>query len=338
MDSNSESFLECWPQLRRWFRRGARDLPWRKEPVDPYKIWISEVMSQQSTMATVVPFFNKWIQHFPTIYKLAEATEDEVLSLWAGLGYYSRARNVRLAALEIVAGRADGRWEEWPEDLGQWLSLKGVGPYTAAAVLSIGLGRKALPADGNVYRVGARFFGVEDPLNSSSDRKQIEALLEAALRSRKVRDASVFSQSLMELGALVCRPGTQALCEVCPLAAGCVSRGTMSEGVPKPKKRRAMIEVFELLDLSTWDGKFVVIPEGARLAGQWEFPRTELTKMEFERLQPQLDFEIRHSITHHKYRVGVMGAGCPGQVPKPEGQVLTTLTRKILNKWESLDA
>lgn len=336
VDKRVEAFLGQWPQLRTWYRKGARDLPWRRDPVDPYKVWISEMMSQQSTMATVVPYFHKWMKRFPNIEDLAKASEAEVLELWAGLGYYSRARNVRAAAIEILEGREQGRWQFWPSNTEQWESLKGVGPYTAAAVLSIGLGKKALPADGNVYRVGARFFGVPDPLNSGKDKRKIAELFQKALASSKIRQASVFSQSLMELGALLCKPGAQALCELCPLAPACKSQGEAAAELPKVKRRRAMLDVFELVDLSNWDGGFMRISEGKRLAGQWEIPRKTLSKKEYECIKPSFDFELRHSITHHKYRVGVVGASRGYRAPKVlKGQVLTTLTRKILEKCES---
>jgi A/G-specific adenine glycosylase len=348
--TQSSRFVEVWPELRTWFGVGARPLPWRKAPVDPYKIWISEVMSQQSTMKTVIPYFERWMELFPRLENLAAAHPDAVLRAWAGLGYYSRARNIHRAAQDIVAWRAQ-HGGEWPQEPQQWLEFKGVGPYTAAAVCAIAFARAAVPVDGNVLRVGARIFGLEDPLNSSADRNRIEAILAEAIKEIPTPEIPLFAQSLMELGALVCRPGGQALCEVCPLASICQARleGQVPQW-PRPKKRPTIQEKHLLAEIS-WDGGTQIllrqIPRGERLEGQWEFPLREVNPAEIEKLahNSQLLGPVTHSITRYRFKVwgelrprrpGRLGAGeCLSDWQRDERH-LTTLTRKLLLRLDSL--
>lgn len=346
LSQNAEIFLGHWPELKKWYRKGARDLPWRKGAVDPYGVWISEMMSQQSVMKTVVPYYERWMKTFPSLASLAAASEDDVLKMWAGLGYYSRARNI------LKAAKLLNDLSEWPQSEDEMRALPGVGPYTAAAVLSIGLGKKALAVDGNVLRVGARFFGIKDPLNASKDRVQIEVILREVLSKIRPQDASVFTQSLMELGSLVCRPKASALCELCPLQTSCVALQKNKVALwPLAKKRREVMEVFQLAELNPSRITVRKIPKGQRLQGQWEIPLRSLSAAEFKKLSCKSKglALVNHSITHHKYRVLVQpNTRRPEAKPKAQGGDqsspatfkaselatsglhLTTLTQKIL--------
>jgi A/G-specific adenine glycosylase len=343
-------FLKAWPLFRDWYASGARELPWRRSPVDPYAIWISEVMSQQSTMKTVVPYFTRWMQKFPTLQSLAEAPQDEVLKSWAGLGYYSRARNVHATASALARHLSENAGA-WPTRAQEWQCFKGVGPYTAAAVASIAFGDRVVPIDGNVLRVGARVFGHPDPLNTSKDRKQIEARFAEAVVGIETSELPIFGQSLMELGALVCRPGSQALCEVCPLARICVAQreGKVSEW-PLPKRRPLTLERYLVADVF-WDGGaemlFRKIPPGERLEGQWELPLRTVRAEELEQISNNFNVlgPVTHSITRYRFKAWAVLQGAPAGRPKNGEQWaawrepdlhLTTLTRKLLLKIDAL--
>ncbi len=201
-------------KLLRWYRRSRRPLPWRIAP-DPYRIWVSELMLQQTRVETVVPYFLRFIERFPDLASLASAAEGEVLALWSGLGYYSRARALHRGARVLVLER-DG---SFPEDVEGWMELPGVGRYTAGAIVSIALGKPAPILDGNVARVLVRLFGLRgDPRGAALNRD----LWNLAARILPRRSISDFNQALMELGALVCTPRSPR-CLVCPLRDECVS-------------------------------------------------------------------------------------------------------------------
>ena len=200
-----------WPErLLAWFDRHKRDLPWREDkPRNPYHVWISEIMLQQTRTEAVKPYFNSWMERFPTISALARAKESEVLHQWQGLGYYSRARNIHKAAMEM-AETYGGRLPERKEDI---LSLPGIGSYTAGAILSMAYGKREGAIDGNVLRVYARLYQVEEDILKSRGRKKIEALVKETLPDR----AGDFNEALMDLGADICIPKNPR-CSLCPLA------------------------------------------------------------------------------------------------------------------------
>jgi A/G-specific adenine glycosylase len=346
----ANDFLGAWPRLRAWYAGGARALPWRKAPIDPYFVWISEVMSQQSTLKTVIPYFSRWMQKFPTLQSLARAPQDEVLKAWAGLGYYSRARNVHATAGALATHLSESGGV-WPSRATEWQRFKGVGPYTAAAVASIAFGDRVVPVDGNVLRVGARVFGQPDPLNTSKDRKQIESLFNDVVSKVDASDLPIFGQSLMELGALVCRPGTQALCELCPLSDICVAHqaGRMHEW-PLPKRRPLTLEKHLVADVF-WDGGtemlFRKIPAGERLEGQWELPLRQVEPSELEQISSNFSVlgPVTHSITRYRFKAWAVLRGAPGGSPQKGEEWaawrepdlhLTTLTRKLLLKIDAL--
>jgi len=216
LHSNLASSREAFaPALTRWFKHNARPLPWR-ENYDPYHVWISEIMLQQTQMERGVTYFQRWMSQLPCPRSVTQAKEDEVLKLWEGLGYYNRARNLMRAA-RVMVDRHEGRV---PADKAALLALPGIGPYTAAAILSIAYERDEPLVDGNVARVLARVFDLDAPVGETATQKALWALAGELLPPGQARD---FNQGLMELGALVCKP-LNPTCETCPLAELCEAR------------------------------------------------------------------------------------------------------------------
>ena len=196
--------------LLHWYGEYGRDLPWRRSR-DPYAIWLSEIILQQTRIAQGQAYWERFMARFPDVETLAAATEDEVLRLWQGLGYYSRGRNLLTAARQITARGA------FPDTLAEIRALKGVGDYTAAAIGSIAFGLPAAVLDGNVYRVLARYYGIATPVGSTAAKKEFSALAQALLPPGRPGD---FNQALMDFGALQCTPAAP-LCLSCPLATRC---------------------------------------------------------------------------------------------------------------------
>ena len=195
-----------------WYAENGRDLPWRRTR-DPYAVWLSEIILQQTRVAQGLAYWERFMEHFPTVDDLAAAPEDEVLRLWQGLGYYSRARNLHAAAKQIVAMGG------FPDTLEGIRSLKGVGDYTAAAIGSIAFGLPAAVVDGNVYRVLARYFGIATPVGTTEAKKEFTALANRLLPA----DApAAFNQGMMDFGATCCTPANPA-CLTCPLQPSCVA-------------------------------------------------------------------------------------------------------------------
>ena len=201
--------------LLRWFEANCRDLPWRQTR-DPYAVWLSEVILQQTRTEQGRPYWERFMRRWPTVEQLASATEDEVLREWQGLGYYSRARNLLTAARQVVAA---GRW---PRTLEGLRGLKGVGDYTAAAIGSIAFGLPAAVVDGNVYRVLARYYGIATPVNTTAGKKEFAALAQSLLPPAQ---ASAYNQAIMDFGATQCLP-TSPRCPCCPLAETCTALST----------------------------------------------------------------------------------------------------------------
>lgn len=205
------SAVADWPDaLTQWYKKQQRVLPWRNQSPNPYPIWVSEIMLQQTQVDTVIPYFNRFIEAFPELSDLANADEDTILKLWAGLGYYSRARNLHAAAKIINT-------TGWPTQYANLKELPGLGFYTAAAVASLAFGEPVPVVDGNVIRVFTRFFGL--PEDSTTQRMKTH-LFDRLLPAVKTQKPSDFNQAMMELGALVCKPKSPQ-CPACPLQAGC---------------------------------------------------------------------------------------------------------------------
>lgn len=355
------SDVKAMKALLAWFEKNARALPWRTNQEflkNPYAVWVSEVMSQQSTMAMMLPYFEKWMKRFPTLESLATAPLNEVEPFWAGLGYYSRVRNLHQAAIELL--QLSGGIS-YPHNYEAWLILPGVGPYTAAAVTAICFDQKKIPIDGNVIRVFSRFLGIQDPLNSSADRAKLELTLAQWEQRLPPSKAGAFAQAVMDLGAGVCRPRELAHCEGCPLSFACVAhqKGLQSE-IPQKKSRPAMRERVSFVPIyrDRDDSRALLlrqIPKGQRLSGHWALPEWELSKAEGFDILPQLSekFEvfkpIRHTITCHRYQLFGVEAGvwpekaAPvgheffeldallGLKPMPRPLSISTATRKILH-------
>lgn len=257
--------------LIEWFKREQRNLPWRKDR-DPYKIWVSEVMLQQTRVDTVIPYFNRFIDWFPTVEDLAGADEQKVLKAWEGLGYYSRVRNLQ-AAVKEVKEKYNGVVPDSPEEISR---LKGVGPYTAGAILSIAYGIPEPAVDGNVMRVLSRILLIKEDIAKPRARKIFE---EAVRELISYEDPSSFNQALMELGALICIP-SQPACLLCPVRENCQAfhAGVQNELPIKSKKTKKRNIKLAAMILFDDQGKVVIHkrPDDGLLAKLWEFPNVEI--------------------------------------------------------------
>ena len=252
--------------LAAWYEAGHRDLPWRRDR-DPYRILVSEAMLVQTTVAAVIPYFERFLARFPTVEALAAADEADVLKAWEGLGYYRRARQLQSAARAVV-DRHGGRLPETAEEL---LALPGVGPYIAGAILSFAFDRPAPIVEANTQRVLARLIAWEGDLKTTASRRR---LWEVAADLVPPEGAGRFNQAIMELGATVCSP-REPMCLVCPVASECRARSLgLQDAIPTKSARAAPQEVFEATFLVERDGRFLIVRRGpGRLwEGFWEFP------------------------------------------------------------------
>lgn len=262
--------MEFHKSLILWYLQNKRDLPWRKT-MAPYPIWLSEIMLQQTRVAQGLPYFLRFIDAFPTVQDMAQAPEEQVLKLWQGLGYYSRARNLHATAKQ-VAFEMGGNF---PDSYAGLLKLKGVGDYTAAAIASISYGEPVPVVDGNVYRVLSRYFGIETDISSSGAKKQFTELAASLL---PIKQASEFNQAMMEFGALQCVPKSPD-CGSCIFTINCVAFNTGRVGqLPvKLKKTKVTNRYFNYLVIKDKDNKSVVQKRTAK--GIWhnlyEFPLLE---------------------------------------------------------------
>lgn len=249
-------------RLRAWFRRHGRDLPWRRTR-DPYAILVSEVMLQQTTVAAVVPYFERWMKRFPSAAELAAAEESEVLALWQGLGYYRRARNLHAAASKVCKRMAG----MFPRDYEGLRSLPGVGDYTAQAVRAFAYDKPVPVLDANVIRVVARLFEIRAPVDTAKGMAKVRAALESLLPQRGGRE---FISSIMELGALVCRAGRPD-CLLCPLKQFCAAKHPEKLPVKAPKT-----PITSRVEHAAWvsEGETILLQQsaGRRWAGLWRLP------------------------------------------------------------------
>ena len=258
--------------LLEWYRANARVLPWRGI-TDPYRIWVSEIMLQQTRVAAVIGYYERFLAALPTVESLAAAPEEQLMKLWEGLGYYSRARNLQKAAREIMARGS------FPDTYGELLNLPGVGDYTASAVAAIAFGRREPAVDGNVLRVVTRLTDCHEDILAPATKKAVRSALQAVMPVEE-GDIRIFNQSVMELGATVCGPNGAPKCGSCPVADLCMGRKNGTAEVlpvkaPKAARRIEEKTVFLLLR----DGKIALRkrPETGLLAGLWEFPHVEGT-------------------------------------------------------------
>ncbi|MHA7841845.1 MAG: A/G-specific adenine glycosylase [Winogradskyella sp.] len=260
-------------KLTNWYSNNKRDLPWR-DTKNPYHIWLSEIILQQTQVKQGLPYYETFIKQYPSVFDLANASEEEVLKLWQGLGYYSRARNLHTTA-KYVAFELHGKFPDNYKDL---LKLKGVGDYTASAIASIAFNEVAAVVDGNVYRVLSRYFGIETPINSTNGIKEFKALASSLIDKEQ---PATFNQAIMEFGATQCKP-KNPYCMVCPLNESCVAfQKNLIDSLPvKLKKTKVKTRFFNYLVCIDEDNKTVL--EKRTSKGIWQnlyqFPLIESNK------------------------------------------------------------
>jgi A/G-specific adenine glycosylase len=325
--------------LLAWYDRHRRKLPWRAAPgqhTDPYRVWLSEIMLQQTTVRAVGPYYARFLARWPDIRALAATPLDEVLKTWAGLGYYARARNLHACALAVVE-RHGG---EFPANEAALRELPGVGPYTAAAIAAIAFGEPATPVDGNIERVIARLYAVDAPLPPA--KPEIFRLAQALTASRRAGD---FAQAMMDLGATICTPKTPA-CALCPWNQSCVARArgdaeTFPRRIPK---REGVLRRGAAFVAKRVDG-FVLVrirPAKGLLGGMTEVPTTEWTQEFKERdaltgaprfvlLKKQIGWRrtagvVRHVFTHFPLELSVYVADLPARTAAPKGTRWVTMS------------
>lgn len=313
--------------LIQWFENEQRELPWREDQ-DPYKIWVSEIMLQQTRVDTVIPYFNRFIEWFPTLYDFADADEEKILKAWEGLGYYSRVRNLQSAIREVKENYGG----IVPNTHKEIINLKGVGPYTAGAILSIAYGQPEPAVDGNVMRVLSRILLIKEDIAKPKTR----IIFEEAVRSLiSHENPSFFNQALMELGALICTPGTPA-CMLCPVREHCIafSEGVQAELPVKVKKKKTKnVQLISAL-IKNEHGEILVQkrPSKGLLANLWEFPsfsfdeKEKLNKHMYEDLfaiayegRVVLDFtkitQIQHVFSHLIWHLDVYKGSMVEEIP-----------------------
>ncbi len=267
--NNIEQFRE---DLVNWFLKEQRELPWRLNK-DPYRVWVSEIMLQQTRVDTVIPYYQRFMEWFPTIEDFAEADEEKILKAWEGLGYYSRVRNLHTAVKEVKESYG-GVVPNTPEEISR---LKGVGPYTAGAILSIAYGLPEPAVDGNVMRVLSRILEIYDDIAKPATRK----IFEQAVRELIDHDhTSEFNQALMELGALICTP-TKPSCLLCPVREHCQAfeKGLQQELPVKTKAKKTRTVNLSAVVVMDESGRMIIQkrPSSGLLAGLWEFPNYEVS-------------------------------------------------------------
>ena len=259
--------------LLAWYDRARRDLPWRRHPDNAYYQWLAEIMLQQTQVATVIPYFERFIERYPTVADLAAADLDDVLQLWAGLGYYSRARNLHAAARAVCTEHG----AQFPSTVAGLQSLPGVGRYTAGAIASIAFGVRAPILDGNVKRVLARWFAIDADMDDRATLARLWTLAEEVLPRKRCGD---FNQALMELGATVCTPRSAA-CLTCPVARHCAALAVNRvDALPRPRVRRAPTRLTMVVAALEHDGALLLRrrPEEGLWGGLWELPATPLER------------------------------------------------------------
>ncbi|MCI0332570.1 MAG: A/G-specific adenine glycosylase [Planctomycetes bacterium] len=257
-------------KLLAWYAKHARDLPWRRSR-DPYRVWISEIMLQQTQVATVRNYFSRFVRTFPNVRRLAAADEQAVLRLWEGLGYYRRARQLHAAARKIVSEHAG----QFPQSVDELRELPGIGRYTAGAIASIAFDQRAPILEANTIRLLSRLIGYRDDPQSSAGQRVLWQVAEDILPQR---NAAQFNQALMELGSLVCTP-SEPKCDACPLSSLCAaSAAGIQHEIPRPKSRQIYTEVREAAVVVRRNGRVLMrqCAPNERWAGLWDFPRFEL--------------------------------------------------------------
>ena len=296
--------------LLSWYGENKRDLPWRRTS-EPYAVLVSEMMLQQTRVDTVIGYYREFMLRFPDVYALASASETDVLNAWKGLGYYSRARNLHRAA-KMVAAQMDGNF---PDTLEGWRKLPGVGAYIAGAVMSIALGKPCAAVDGNVLRVISRIDSLRGDITSPAARRDVEARVQRMMPQDRTSD---FTQALMELGALVCKP-TSPECSHCPVASQCTALAQdVVEQIPVKTPKKAPREVMLMVAVAECAGSLLMEHRGEDmlLAGMWGLPTAELSDgilpeallKERYALALSLGLQIGHAVhvfTHQRWEMDI---------------------------------
>ena len=313
--------------LLAWYDRHRRQLPWRALPGqanDPYRVWLSEIMLQQTTVKAVGPYFEKFTARWPTVAALGSASQDDVLRMWAGLGYYSRARNLHACAVTVLRDHG-GMFPDTEEGL---RALPGVGPYTAAAVAAIAFDRQTMPVDGNIERVVSRLFAVEEPLPKS--KPQIQELAATLLWSSRAGDSA---QALMDLGATICTPKKPA-CVLCPLNDNCAARtrGDQETFPRKAPKKAGVLRRGAAFVVTRGDEILVrTRPEKGLLGGMLEVPTSDWLAGQDDKdareQTPALKVSrwhrkagvVTHVFTHFPLELVVYTASVPARMRAPQG-------------------
>ncbi len=335
-----EDIVAIRSKLLDWFAVHQRPLPWRKT-YTPYQVWISEIMGQQTQMERVAQYFLRWMERFPDLAAVAAAPEQTILKTWEGLGYYSRARNLHQTAIRLIAEGAD----DIPSDFHQLLGLPGIGPYTAAAILSIAYNQPYPLLDANVERLFARLADIDRPLKQTTVKKKLTAMAETLLDRDHPRQ---FNQALMELGALICTPKKPG-CAHCPLQPHCrAHRSDTVEFRPLPSSKQKKIDITMACGI-IHRGSEVFIQQ--RLAddiwgGLWEFPGGRLEEGEpplqaaLREIHEETSWQVEApvflaTVVHHytRYRVTLHGYLCT--LPPPWTEPVLTAASQYA--WASLD-
>ena len=341
IDKKNTVEIDDWRQrLLDWFAANQRHLPWRTT-YTPYHIWISEIMGQQTQIERVAQYFTRWIERFPDLAAVAAAPEQSILKAWEGLGYYSRARNLQRAAVRMVeTGTAD-----IPADYQQLLALPGIGPYTAAAILSIAFNQPYPLLDANVERLFARLADINRSLKHGETKKQLAAMAEILLDRENPRH---YNQALMELGALVCTPKKPA-CSTCPVQIHCrAHRADTVDFRPLPNSRQKKIDITMACGILRKDSKFFIqqrLPDDI-WGGLWEFPGGRLEEGEspaqaaIREIREETGWQVNDlvpltTVIHHytRYRVTLHGFLCS----LPRSSAEPVLTAASQHAWVSLD-
>jgi len=290
--------------LLAWYQSARRDLPWRHTR-DPYRVWISEIMLQQTRVAAVIPYYERFLARFPDVAALALAPEQDVLAAWSGLGYYSRARNLQKAArILLECGQFPSTYEEIRQ-------LPGIGDYTAAAIASISFALPHVVVDGNVLRVMSRYAAEPGDIAASATRARLRVLAQSLLDPARAAD---FNQALMELGAIVCLP-REPQCPLCPVSTGCAAKALQRQrGFPVKARKQRGVAVEKTVLIVEQNGSLLLWQrpgDSTRMAGFWELPdASQLPGADFG---PCLG-EVRHGIAVNSYRIRVCRAQA-GVVP-----------------------
>ena len=332
-------YLKETALLLEWYNENGRALPWRVRGAahpDPYAVWVSEVMLQQTTVKTVIPYFERWMKRFPDLPALAEAAPEELLLLWQGLGYYSRARKMHQCAKQVVQEYGG----IFPADREKLLKLPGIGPYTASSLCAFGFNLPETVIDGNVLRVLARYYGLEGEVDSKSIAPFAEKLTPP--------DAGAdYASAIMDLGATVCTP-QNPLCTECPWAEGCIARTKGLTGrIPLLKKTQKKKKLGAVFVLFSPEGKLFLRKRQGKglLAGLWELPWDEERNFPFEGAWEKMPQKVRHIFTHIDLELEFYKSvsPIPGEVLK-EGRFVSrkelssypvsTLMKKVLKKLD----